>query len=172
MGAAQGILVYYGKENLAELVNQHWAYSLLKQMNFVWHKATTSKSKYTPSDFADVKKTFLQSVVETVAMEEILPQLWDQTGINIVPSSCWTMEEKGSRRIELVGLKDKCQIAAVFCCTIEGNFLPVQLIYKGTTSRCHPKHKFPAGWGITHSKKHWSNENSMIQYIKMSFYHM
>jgi len=49
-------------------------------------------------------------------MEEISPRLilnWDQTGIKIVPSSCWTMAERGSNRIELVGLKDKCQITAV-----------------------------------------------------------
>ena len=169
MGAAQGILEYYGKEDVAKLVNRHWAYSLLKRMNFVCRKATTAKSKYSPSDFADLKKSFLQSVVETVTMEEISPQLilnWDQTGINIVPSSCWSMAERDSRRIELVGLKDKRQITAVFCCTIEGDFLPVQLIYKGTTRRCHPKHKFPTGWDITHSKKHWSKESTMIQYIR------
>jgi len=67
-------------------------------MNFVCRKATTAKSKYSPSDFADLKKSFLQSVVETVTMEEISPQLilnWDQTGINIVPSSCWSMAEEG-----------------------------------------------------------------------------
>ena len=98
MGTAQGILEYYGKEDVAKLVNRHWAYSLLKQMNFVWCKATTAKSKFSPSDFADLKKSFLQSVVETVTIEEISPQLmlnWDQTGINIVPSSCWTMAERG-----------------------------------------------------------------------------
>lgn len=116
-------------------------------MNFVRRKATTSKSKYTLADFAELKKSFLQSVVETVTMEEISPQLvlnWNQTGINIIPSSSWTMKERGSKRIELVGIKDKRQITAVFCCTIQGDFLPVQLIYKGTTRRCHPKHKFPA----------------------------
>ena len=117
MGTAQGILEYYGKEDVAKLINRHWAYSPLKWMNFVWCKATTAKSKYSPLDFADL--------VETVTMEEISPQLilnWDQTGINIVPSSCWSMAERGSRRIELVGLKDKCQITAVFCFTIEGDF--------------------------------------------------
>ena len=72
------------------------------------------------------------------------------------------MAERGFRRIELVGLKDKCQITAVFCSTIEGDFLPVQLVYKG---RCHPKHKFLAEWDITHLKKQWSNESTMIQYI-------
>jgi len=43
LGAAQGILEYYGREDVAKLVNRHWAYSLLKRMNFVWHKATTAK---------------------------------------------------------------------------------------------------------------------------------
>ena len=98
MGAAQGILEYYGKEDLAKLINRQWAYSLLKRTNFVRHKATTSKSKYTLADFAELKKPFLQSVVETVTMEEISPQLvlnWDQTGINIIPS--WKKEaQRGS----------------------------------------------------------------------------
>ena len=40
---AKGILEYYGKEDVAKFVNRHWVYSLLKQMNFVWHKATTAK---------------------------------------------------------------------------------------------------------------------------------
>ena len=35
------------------------------------------------------------------------------------------------------------------------------LVYKGTTRRCHPTQKFPAGWDITHSKKHWSNESRL-----------
>ena len=35
LGAAQGILEYYGKEDLAKLINKHWAYSLLKRINFV-----------------------------------------------------------------------------------------------------------------------------------------
>lgn len=103
-GAAQGILEYYGKEDLAKLINRHWTYSLLKRMNFVQRKVTTSKSKYTLAYFAELKNSFLQSIVETVTMEEISPQLvlnWDQTGINIVPSSSLTMEERGSKRIEL-----------------------------------------------------------------------
>jgi len=31
MGAAQGILEYYGKEDVVKLVNRHWAYSLLNK---------------------------------------------------------------------------------------------------------------------------------------------
>ena len=89
------------------------------------------------ADFAEVKRSVLRSVVETVTLEEIPPELilnWDHTRIMIIPSSSWTMHEWGVRRVELTGLKDKRQITAVFCGSIQGDFLPIQLIYKGTTN--------------------------------------
>ena len=45
-------------------------------------------------------------------------------------------------------------------------FLPVQLIYQGKTSRCHPPFEFPDGWHITHSPRHWSTEETAVQYIE------
>ena len=48
-------------------------------------------------------------------MEETPAELvlnWDQTGIKLVPSSTWTMERKGERRVEMVGVNDKRQITA------------------------------------------------------------
>lgn len=61
---------------------------------------------------------------------------------------------------------DKRQITTVFALTRTGDYLPVQLIYKGTTSRCHPKALFPESWDIFHSKNHWSNEVTMCRYIE------
>jgi len=120
-------------------------------MNYVRSKATTAKSM---ADFSEVKGSFLRSVVETVTMEEIPSELvlnWDQTEIMIVPSSSWTMHERSATRVELTGLKDKKQITAIFCGSIQGDFLPLQLIYKGT-SCCLPRYKFPVDWHITHTK--------------------
>lgn len=40
-------------------------------------------------------------------MEEIPFELifnWDQTGLNLIPASSWTMEHKGSKRVEIKGL--------------------------------------------------------------------
>ena len=70
--------------------------------------------------------------------------------------------------MEIAGIKDKRQITAVFCVSMMGKFLPVQLIYKGTTQCCHPHFKFLLDWDIhvTHTKKHWSNEKTMLAYIK------
>jgi len=174
IAAARGLLHAENQHKLVKYgghikLNRHWAYSLFKRMNFVPRKPTTSKSKNSVKDFAKAKKEFLQEVVTTVEMEGVPPELimnWDQTGIKIVPTTTWTMERRGSKRVEVVGTNDKRQITAVFCGTIQGDFLPVQLIYTGKTARCHPKYKFPAGWHVTHAKKHWSTEKTMLQYIE------
>ena len=170
MAAARDMLLACDRNKLAEygrhiILNRQWAYSFLRQMNFVLRKASTAKSKHNVSDFAEIKGSFLTSLVETVVMEEIPGELilnLDQTGIMIVPSNSWTMEKMGANGVEIAGLKDKRQITAAFCGTILGDFLPVQLIYKGTTSRCHPRFNFPAGLNITHSK---NTEKTVIEYI-------
>ena len=66
----------------------------------------------------------------------------------------------------MVGINDKHQITAIFCGALTGDFLPVQLVYKGKTSRCHPHFQFPSGWHNAHSPKHWSTEETMLQYIE------
>ena len=80
--------------------------------------------------FDELKAQFLEEVATTVYVEEIPPELilnWDQTGINLVPSSSWTMEQKGAKYVELTGIDDKRQITAVFCGSFTGDFLPIQL---------------------------------------------
>ena len=122
-------------------INRYWAYSLLSRMKFVQRKATTAKSKLTCVDFARLKQSFLQDLTDIVTMEEILLELvlnWDQTGLRIVPSSCWTMNLQGAKRVDVTGINDKQQITAVLCGSAVGDFLPPQIIYKGTTPKCHP----------------------------------
>lgn len=138
-------------------------------MKFVQRKATTAKGKHTVENFRKLKRAFLADVTAAITMEEIPPELvlnWDQTGIKLVPSSSWTMEKRGEKRVEMVGVNDKRQITAVFCGSMVGDFLPVQLIYKGKTPRCHPRFAFPEGWHVTHSPNHWSTEATMLQYIE------
>ena len=104
IAAARGIIMSCDRLKLVEFggyvnLNRHWAYSLLTRMNFVKRKVTTAKSKYSVAEFQCLK--FLQNVVTTVEMEEIPPELilnWDQTGIKIVPSSTWTMDQARRHR--------------------------------------------------------------------------
>ncbi len=76
------------------------------------------------------------------------------------------MERKGTKRIKLSGLNDKRMITGIFCGNLIGELLPFPIIYGGTTKRCHPTTPFPADWDITHNKKHWSNEATMLSYIE------
>ena len=75
------------------------------------------------------------------------------------------MEKQGAKRVEVVGITDKRLITAVFCGSLIGDFLRVQLIYKAKTQRCHPRYSFLIDWDITHSPQHWSNESTMVGYI-------
>ena len=76
------------------------------------------------------------------------------------------MEEEGAKRVEVIAIDDKRQITAVFCGSITGEFLPLQLIYEGKTNRCLPQFDFPSAWHVTFSDNHWSNEITMKQYFE------
>ena len=47
-----------------------------------------------------------------------------------------------------------------------GEYLPPQLIYQGKTSRCLPCVDFSDEWYITYSNEHWSNEDTMKEYVE------
>ena len=149
-------------------LTKDWAKYLFKRMGLVKRKGNT-KAKVNIEDFDEIKKLFLLDIKGVVAMDEVPPELiinWDQTGLNYVPVSSWTMAEEGCKRVEIDGKDDKRQITVVFACSMAGDFLPPQLIYQGKTTRCLPKFNFPSDWSITYSPNHWSNEGTMEEYIR------
>lgn len=97
VAAARGIILATDSTKLVEFgghieLNCHWAYHLFSRMKFSRRKATTSKSKISPREFAKIKATFLNEIVTIVTMEDIPPELvlnWDQTGIHLVHGR-WT----------------------------------------------------------------------------------
>ena len=90
---------------------------------------------------------------------------WDQTRLDLVPASNWTLERKGAKRVQIKGFKDKRMITEVFRCSPVGETLPFQVIYGGKTNRCHSPQELPRDWSVTHTAKHWSNEDTMLLYI-------
>ena len=80
----------------------------------------------TPDNFTEIKEQLLIDVEAVIDMEEVPPSLvinWDHTVVKIVPSSQWTMEKRGTKRVEIAGIDDKCQISAILVCTMSGKFL-------------------------------------------------
>ena len=173
MSAAKGIAISIDRTQLVKYggpakLQRAWARSLLKKMNFTKRKGTTNM-KMTVKEFEQLKREFLQDVIDTVEMESIPAELivnWDQTGLNLVPASQWTMAVKGSKRVAIKGVDDKRQITGIFCASLLGDFLPIQIIYSGKTNRCHPHFDFPADWLISHTENHWSNEATMVAYVE------
>ena len=170
---AEGIVKNYDKRLLVSngghiMLTRDWAKSLLCRLGFVKRRGSTA-AKITVTNFEELKEQYLLDVKAVVQIEEIPHEMivnWDQTGIKYVPVDTWTMEKEGAKRVQVIGADDKRQITAVFAGTITGEFLPPQLIYQGTTTRCLPYIKFPAEWHVTFSANHWSNEATMVQYIK------
>ena len=173
IAGAKGLLKSMNRTMLAEFggpatLSKGWAKSILSRMNFTKRMGTT-QAKITPNDFEERRLQFLHDIIDIVHMEDIPPELiinWDQTGLNLVPTSNWTMAQKGQKRVSIKGLRDKRMITGVFCGSLVGEFLPMQVIYGGKTDRCHPPTPFPNDWDITHNNKHWSNETTMLQYIE------
>ena len=154
--AAKGIILAKDANLLQENggginLTKDWANRLLARMGYVKRKATT-KAKVSPAHFDSLKAQFLSDIRTIVVMESIPPELiinWDQTGIKYVPVSCWTLEKKGSKRVEIAGVDDKHQITALLAGTLAGQVLPAQLIYARETPVCMPKTRFPSDWHVT-----------------------
>ena len=169
IATGKGILMSKDANLLSSItLTKAWAKYLLNRMGFVKRKATT-KAKVNVEHFEKVRQDFLLEVKNVIAMDEIPPEKvinFDQTGINYIPVSSWTMEVEGAKRVEVAGKDDKRQITAVFAGTMTGDFLSPQLVYKGKTIRCLPQYQFPESWDITFSVNHWSNELTMKDYVE------
>lgn len=172
IGVGRGILLKRNKQLLEEYggpitLNREWAKSVLRRMGYTKRRAN-SKSKVFVSEFLQRKTQYLLDIKACVQFEEIPHDMiinWDHTGINFASTSSWTMEKKGTKRVEMAAIDDKRQITGVFGCTLSGDFLPVQVIYTGKTKKCLPKYDFPPDWHITHTPNHWANEETTVDYL-------
>ena len=83
----------------------------------------------------------------------------------IIPSTFWTMDQRGAKRVKMTGLKDKRHITAALCGTIQGDF-QFKLFMKLQNKVFILVSSFHlAGTYGTHSKCQWSTEQTMIEYI-------
>ena len=92
----------------------------------------------------------------------------NQTGLHLVPVDNYTYDTGGSKHVRVVGGEDKRQITVCVASSLHGDLLPLQLIFTGGTERSLPPHTPEtqlAGFHLTHSDNHWSNQETMQQYI-------
>ena len=75
----------------------------------------------------------------------------------------YTLSFKGTKNNPIKRVDDKRQITATFYASSIGKFLPIQLIYTGTTPRTLPKYDFPILFFVGFTKNHWSNTEKFIE---------
>jgi len=172
ISAATGIVRHKQRTLLPEfggtlILDRSWSASLLRRMGYVRRKGTQAARKV-PSDFPQLKEDFLQRISTAVSDHAIPRELvlnFDQTGVNIVPVSNWTMETQGAKQVPIFGKDDKRQITVLLGTSLTGDLLPPQVIYQGKTDACHPRFSFPEDWNVTHSDNHWSTTATMEEYL-------
>ena len=174
IAAAEGIVGTRDRTLLAKnggsiSLHRSWAISIMRRMGYVNRRATTqAKLQVTPDEFRRLQQSYLMQISSFVKVHNIPADLiinWDQTPINVAPTTNWTMAEEGSKRVEVAALNDKRQFTSTLAVTMSGEFLPRQIIYQGKTERCHPTYAFPKGFDIFHTANHWANGETMVRYI-------
>ena len=116
--------------------------------------------------YNECRLKFLSDINDKVKAHSIPPELIinvDQTPTSYVSVGKQTMSARGSKSVPIEGLTDKRNITLTFSVTLAGAFLPMQIIYSGTTKASQPRNfVFPKGFYVTQNKKHWSNENETL----------
>ena len=113
--------------------------------------------------------TVRNSIVNKVEEFQIPPSLVlniDQIYSKHVSMDKATMTKKGSTSLPIRGLSDKRSITII---TLNGIFLPIQLIYGGKTVQSLPKFGLPEGFSFSTNLKNCSNTAESKKIIKEIF---
>ena len=78
------------------------------------------------------------------------------------------MEKEGSKTVGLAGLKYKRQIIATFTAALDGQFLPIQLLYQGKTNHCHSKFSVPSEFDVFHTPTQTIGQMETHAFVSMS----
>ena len=147
-----------------------WARSLFQRMGFRKRRGTTAKVPIPDEVKKEIELTFLHEVVNTIEEQNIPPSLiinLDQTPTKFVPGSNSTLAKTGSTNVPIIGMSDKRMITATFAITLNGTFLPMQLIYGGKTKQSLPRGvRFPDSFSLSVNEKHYSNEKEVLKHLE------
>jgi hypothetical protein len=142
-----------------------------EQMQLTWRVRTTAASKL-PENWRE-RGVEMAKIIACLMQIHKVPLFLiinvDQTGVHLCPSDHRTYAEKGTKSVAVIGAEDKRQITACVASSMDGDLLPLQLIFEGKTTRCHPSQPSSIAehhFHITHSENHWSNATTMKDWVE------
>uniref|UniRef100_A0A1X7V9A7 Uncharacterized protein n=1 Tax=Amphimedon queenslandica TaxID=400682 RepID=A0A1X7V9A7_AMPQE len=131
IGLSQGLLLKHNKSLLSDFgapitLNKAWAHCIIRCMSFTKSRGN-SKSKLAIDNFENVKDQYLTDIRSVVNGRH--PKCFylalGSTAIKIVPLTMWTMERRGTKRVEIAACNNKHQITAVFASSLQEDFLAI-----------------------------------------------
>jgi hypothetical protein len=159
MSISKAVLMHRQKSLLAEFggpidITKTLAKSILRRFGYSKSRSTKSFPKPMPTNFSDLKTSFMSNLTDYVkeyAIPNSLVIFVHETNVPMVPGGNWTLEKEGSRQLTISGIEDKRQMTIGLACTADGHLMEPQVIYKGKTDACLPKYQFPDGWVVCQS---------------------
>ena len=137
-------------------------------MGSVRRAKTTSKVQIPEAVQKEAELIFQHKIAKIVEAHQI-PNCMilnlDQTPSKFAPSSNTTLAPRGTKSILVTGSSDKRAIRATFTINHDGDFLPMQLIYQGTTVQSLPRFDFPNSFSLSMNPKHFSNTAEALKII-------
>ena len=152
-----------------DVESSHWAQNLCRRMGFRRRQATTSKLEIPESALKEIKLLFrhdIASKVEKFSIPHSLIISLDQTLSKYVLVGRTTLAKKSTKTVPIKGSSVKRTITATFAISLQGDFLPMQLIYGGKTRKCLSRFKFPEKFSLTYKETHYSNEKEACKFIE------
>ena len=138
-------------------------------MGYVQRLATTGKVEISEKLKAEMETVYLYGTVQTINEHKIPSSMvinLDKTPSKFVPGCNKTLAKKGCKSVPIAGSTDKRIITATFSITLTGEFLPVQLIYGGKTTKSISAVSFTSDFVISVNKKHYINEKEALNMLE------
>ena len=138
-------------------------------MGFVRRMATTGKVEISKEVQNEIETTYLHSIVSIMENNKITKSMLinqDQTPSKYVPGCNKTLASKGIKSVSVAGSTDQRTITATFSITMDGRFLPMQIIYSDKTSKSIPPVSFPDSFLVSANTKHYSNEKESLKMLE------
>ena len=142
-------------------------------MGFKRRMRITGKVEIPERAKKEAELPYLHNIVSIVEKHDIPSHLvmnLDQTSLKYVPAMNHTMEKKNSSSVPIIGSSDKRSITGTFIVTLDGQFLPMQLIYGGKTLKSLPNFEFPDSFSLSVNPKHFSNTQSLSRWLRRLLY--
>ena len=141
-----------------DVESSHWAQSLYRRMGFRRRQATTSKLGIPEGALKEIELLFHHDIASKVEKFSILHSL-------IINGQHW-LRKILKQFLPIKGSSDKRTITVTFAISLQGDFLPMQLIYVGKIRKCLPRFKFPEKFSLSYNGTHYSNAKEACTFIE------